>query len=72
MNHLPLNRLEKILGRHGMEIPKSTMARAISQVAQLLKPIVKIIKMDLLATGLVHIDDTPVQVLDESKTGLCS
>nr|MDQ3002839.1 IS66 family transposase [Fibrobacterota bacterium] len=68
-DHLPLNRLEKILGRHGMEIPKSTMARAIGQVAQLLEPIVKIIKTELLATGLVHIDDTPVQVLDESKTG---
>jgi transposase len=28
-DHLPLKRLEKILGRNGMEILKSTMARAI-------------------------------------------
>jgi transposase len=68
-DHLPLNRLEKILGRHGMEIPKSTMARAIGSVAALLEPIVEIIRTDLLASGLVHIDDTPVQVLDESKSG---
>lgn len=68
-DHLPLNRLEKILGRHGMEIPKSTMARAIGSVATLLEPIVENIKTDLLALGLVHIDDTPVQVLDESKSG---
>jgi transposase len=68
-DHLPLNRLEKILGRHGMEIPKSTMARAIGQVAPLLEPIVEIIRTQLLASGLIHIDDTPVQVLDESKSG---
>lgn len=68
-DHLPLNRLEKILGRHGMEIPKSTMARAIGQVAPLLEPIVEIIRTQLLAYGLIHIDDTPVQVLDERKSG---
>lgn len=68
-DHLPLNRLEKILGRHGMEIPKSTMARAIGQVATLLEPVVQIIRTQMLASGLVHIDDTPVQVLDESKSG---
>lgn len=68
-DHLPLNRLEKILGRHGMEIPKSTMSRAIGQVAQLLEPIVEVMQAQLLESGLIHTDDTPVQVLDDSKPG---
>src|SRR5207244_9622958 len=39
-DHLPLHRLERILGRHGVDIARSTMCGWMAQVAQLLRPVV--------------------------------
>lgn len=64
-DHLPLNRLEGILARSGVEISRKTMCDWIRDVADLLSPIVKRMKSTILSSGYVQTDDTSVRLRDE-------
>ena len=72
-DHLPLNRLERILGRHDIDIARSTMCDWAAQCAQGLRPLYDLMVKDLLASRIIHTDDTPVEVLDrtldQTRTG---
>lgn len=72
-DHLPLNRLEGIFQRQGVELSRSTLGGWIATAASILTPIVTEMKADLLASRKIHTDDTPVPVLDpelgKTKTG---
>ncbi len=61
-DHLPLNRQAEIFGRHGLRIHRSTLCDWIGDAASLLRPIVEAMKREILATGYVNTDDTPVRV----------
>ena len=68
-DHLPLNRLEGIFGRHGVSIARSTMCDWVRDVASLLSPIVSEMRRGLLRTDLLQTDDTPIRVqTGERKT----
>ena len=67
-DHLPLNRLEGILARHGVEIARSTMSDWAFQSACLVEPLVRRMHERILACKVLHTDDTPVPVLDPSLT----
>ena len=64
-DHLPLNRLEKILERHKIQIARSTMCVWVAQSATALEPLYRLMVQQVKAGKVIHTDDTPVDVLDE-------
>jgi transposase len=67
-DHLPLYRLETILERHGIDIARSTMCDWAAQCADLLRPLHERMVHYVLASKVIHTDDTPVNVLDRNRT----
>lgn len=65
-DHLPLYRLEDIFARHGAELSRATMCGWMRQSAELLVPLYELFKRRVLASRVIHTDDTPVEVLDAS------
>jgi transposase len=62
---LPLYRQEKIFAREGIELSRQTMAGLLMQLHTPLTPVAAALQ-DLLRQGpVIHIDETPVQVLRE-------
>lgn len=70
---LPLHRLEKILGRHDIDIARSTMCDWMRQSAEALRPLYEKMMEEVLAGKVIHTDDTPVDVQDpklgKTRTG---
>ena len=62
---IPLARMEYILGRAGAIVPRVTLARWMIQVAEKLKPLEEAMNQVLTQYPVLHIDETPVQVLKE-------
>jgi transposase len=72
-DHLPMHRLESILQRHGIQIARSTMCDWAAQCAAVLNPLYQLMVKLVLASKVIHTDDTPVKVLDrtldQTRTG---
>jgi transposase len=66
-DHLPLNRLEGIFARHGMELSRSTMCDWVAAAATSLEPVIGVMKGEVLASRKIHTDDTTVPVLDADR-----
>nr|ASU52569.1 ISPpu30 transposase Orf3 [Pseudomonas putida] len=66
-DHLPLYRQEKIFGRAGLAIPRSTLAQWVGQTGLQLQPLVDALRETVLAHRVVHADETPVQMLAPGK-----
>ncbi|MFQ6777660.1 transposase, partial [Cereibacter sphaeroides] len=66
-DHLPLYRLNEIFARMGADIPDTTLAGWCGGAMKTLAPLVELIRADVLASDLLHADDTPIRVLDRSK-----
>ena len=63
---LPLYRQEQILTRIGVDLPRATLARWMVGVGtDLIQPLINLLRDQLLASGLISMDETPVQVLKE-------
>jgi transposase len=63
-DHLPLYRQEQIYRlRHGVELPRQTLARWLELAADWLKPIYEIIRTGVMAGGYVQVDETPIEYL---------
>jgi transposase len=63
-DHLPLHRQEKMFERHGVEISRKTMGGWMAQCADLLDPLYRAMKKELLESKVIGTDDTGVKVLD--------
>ena len=63
-DHLPLHRQEAILARHGADLSRTTLWGWVLSAAHLLEPLVARMKERLLASKVIHTDDTPVDVLN--------
>ena len=64
-DHIPLHRLETIFPRSGVAISRRTLCDWVAAVAELVEPIVAHMKREsVLASKVVHSDDTPVTVQD--------
>ncbi|MFC1806571.1 IS66 family transposase [Planctomycetota bacterium] len=68
-DHLPLHRLEGIFKRQGVEIARSTQCDWVRDSATLLEPIVREMAREVLASKVIHTDDTPVRVQDRLRRG---
>ncbi len=62
---LPLHRFEKVLGRHGIDIPRQILARWVIQCGEHFQPLLNLMRDSLLASRVIHCDETRVQVLKE-------
>lgn len=65
-DHLPLYRLERILKRAKVNISRQTMCRWIKESGLALELLASEIRDRLFATGMVHFDDTPVDLLQDN------
>ena len=62
---LPLYRFETVLSRHGIDIPRQTLARWVVQCGEHLQPLLNLMRDKLLDSPVIHCDETRVQVLKE-------
>lgn len=62
---LPLHRLEGILARYGIDLPRATLARWMVRVGKLVTPLINLLREELLSGEVVHCDETRLQVLKE-------
>jgi transposase len=62
-DHLPLYRQSGIYAREGVELERSTLADWVGRSAALLDPLIEALRKDVLASDVLHGDDTPVPVL---------
>jgi transposase len=60
-DHLPLYRQERMLARWGAKISSQTMTDWVRIGAEWLEPLYKRMQRDLLASGYVQVDETPVR-----------
>jgi len=68
-DHSPLNRLEGILRRHGVDINVSTMCDWVARSADLLAPLVQRMHQKILQSPKINTDDTPIPVKSEKRRG---
>lgn len=72
-DHLPLYRQSEIFARQGIHISRSTMAGWVRQIDELVQPLAKALRKDILSSDKLHGDDTTVPVLTpglgKTKTG---
>jgi transposase len=62
-DHLPLYRQEKIFGRAGLEIPRSTLGAWVGMCGVQLQPLVDALKASVLSHAILHADETPMPML---------
>lgn len=66
-DHLPLHRQEAIFARHGLEIPRSTLADWVREATRLATPLYTWLAAQVCAGRKIHTDDTKVIVLKERR-----
>lgn len=66
-DHLPLYRLNEIFARMGADIPDSTLVDWCGRAMKVLQPLTERIETEIMASDLLHCDDTPIRVLDRSR-----
>jgi transposase len=66
-DHLPLYRQAEIFARLGADIPRSTLIDSCGQGVATLRPLSGLIKSEIMRTDRLHVDDTPIKVLDLSR-----
>lgn len=62
LNHLPYYRLEKKYASEGLDLNRSVLQRSMSRVAELLEPIWRQLQSEVLASDVIHTDDTTVTI----------
>jgi transposase len=68
-DHNPLNRLEGILKRHGVDINVSNMCDWVAKCSDLLEPLVKRMHKKILQSPKINTDDTPIPVKTRKRKG---
>ena len=66
-DHIPLYRLERILERAEVSVPRSTLGAWVGVCGVQLAPLAEAMKRELLQRAVLHADETPVSML---KPGL--
>lgn len=66
-DHLPLYRQSDRAGRQGFTVRRSTLADHVTAVARAMAPIVAALADTVRAAPYIHLDDTPVRLLDPGR-----
>ena len=68
--HQPLYRQEKMFRQQfGVELNRKTMGHWVEQAAELLKPVYRTIREDLIGGSYLQADETPIRYLDPDVKG---
>ena len=67
-DHVPLYRQHEIFARMGADIPDTTMVGWCGGAMKTLAPLIEKIEAEIMASDLLHADDTPIRVLDRSRS----
>ena len=67
-DHVPLYRQNEIFARMGADIPDTTLVDWCGGAMKALMPLIEKIEAEIMASDLLHADDTPIRVLDRSKS----
>ena len=68
--HLPLYRQEKMFRQQfGVDLSRKTMGCWVEQAAELLKPVYRTIREDLVSGSYLQADETPIRYLDPDVKG---
>ncbi|MBU1255237.1 MAG: IS66 family transposase [Alphaproteobacteria bacterium] len=67
-DHVPLYRQNEIFARMGADIPDTTLVDWCGGAMKTLTPLIEKIEAEIMASDLLHADDTPIRVLDRSKS----
>lgn len=67
-DHMPLNRLEAILRRHGIELPRSTLCDWVLACSNLLMPLYGHLVQTVTAGDILHTDDTIIPLQAKGAT----
>ena len=62
---LPLYRVEKVLQRGDIDLPRSTLASWMVKVGELVQPLINLMREEMLAGDILQCDETRLQVLKE-------
>jgi transposase len=68
-NHLPYYRLEGKYRAEGLELSRSVLCESMARCAELLEPIAEELRKEVLASDVVHTDDTPVTLAQSAEGG---
>lgn len=68
-DHLPLYRQEFMLARHGVELSRKTLCGWVMTAADKVQRLVELMKREVLASNVIHTDDTPVRVQGDGDNG---
>ena len=68
-DHLPLNRLEGIFKRNGVDITVSNMCDWVGKCSELLEPLVKRMHKKILQSPKINTDDTKIPVKNKNRKG---
>ncbi len=66
-DHVPLYRQNEIFARMGADIPDTTLAGWCGGAMKTLAPLIEKIEAEIMASNLLHADDTPIRVLDRGR-----
>lgn len=69
VDHLPLYRQVERLKRDGINIPYATITDWISNTCALITPLYDHLKKLVLQSNYLHVDESPIKVLDKDKKG---
>ena len=69
VDHLPLHRQMQRFERSGVKLPYSTLTDWVSATCKLIDPLYHALKKEVIACNYLHVDETPIKVLDKDKKG---
>jgi hypothetical protein len=68
-NHQPYHRLEKKYASEGLDLSRVVLCQSALRCAEILEPIWDQMKQDVLASNVVHTDETPVNLQKSAQGG---
>ncbi len=67
IDHLPLYRQEAMWERYGIKLPRNTTCGWLMKAYEKMLPLLPLLKADIIASGYIQADETPVQVMREPR-----
>lgn len=68
-DHQPFHRIEQQLSRTGVDLPRSSQVSLMRQLDELVAPLVRAMKAEVLGSDYLMLDATPVPVCDPLRPG---
>lgn len=66
-DHLPLYRIEEMLRRSGVTIPRQTLSKWVIRLGEVLEPLGNLLKESILASGRIFTDDSTINLQVKGK-----